>query len=62
MRKPMSMILEDNRKVFHTDGISEFTILQVKNSTQFIANDVISKSEVDRLIQSGWDITIKPKK
>lgn len=62
MRKSRSMIVEDNRNVIYDKGRSEFTILQVKNSTEFVAGDDISKSEVDRRIQAGWDVTIKPKK
>ena len=62
MRKSRSMIVEDNRNVIHDKGKSEFTILQIKNSTEFVAGDDIGKGDLDRRIQAGWDVTIKPKK
>ena len=62
MRKARSMILEDWRNHSIARKQQEFKILQIKNSTEFVAGDTISKSQVNQRIQAGWDITIRPKK
>jgi len=60
--KTKSMTLEDQRNYRFYEKGNEFKILQIKNSTEFVAGDYISKYEVDCRIQAKWDITIKPTK
>ena len=62
MRKPTSMVLEDWRNVRFNQKDQEFKILKVKNSTDYVAGDHISLSDVDVIIQAGWDVAIQPKK
>jgi N-formylglutamate amidohydrolase len=65
MRKPASMILEDwrNQALFSNRNTNEvFKVLKLKNTTQYIAGEFITLSEVNQRIQAGWDITIQPKK
>lgn len=65
MRKARSMIVEDWRNEpipLGRDEGDDFKILQVKNSTEWVAGDFLSRAKLDQRIQAGWDITIKPKK
>jgi len=59
MRKAAAMTLKDGRGRLVVEG-KEFKILKIKNSTEFVPGDWISKRDVDQKIRLGWDVTILP--
>jgi len=58
-----SIFLTDyrNDSWLNTRG-EHFRIDSIKNSTKYIAGDMIEKKTVDVLISQRWEVTIKPKK
>jgi len=59
MRKTAAMTLKDGRGRMVTEG-KEFKIEKIKNSTEYVAGEWVSKRDVDQKIRLGWDITILP--
>lgn len=59
MRKTAAMTLKDGRGRMVVEG-KEFKLLKIKNSTEFVPGDWISKRDVDSKIRLGWDVTILP--
>ena len=59
MRKTASMTLKDGRGRMVVEG-KEFKLMKIKNSTEFVPGDWISKRDVDNKIRMGWDVTILP--
>lgn len=60
MAAKKSIWLIDYRKVRHFNKRDEdFRIMKLKNSTLYSPGTYLSESEVNDLIRSGWDVTIK---
>ena len=51
--------LFENRHLKFRMANEDFKVKRIKNDTRFKPNDLISVSEVDILIASGWDVTIE---